>query len=252
MIIRFGKGKREREQRESEAGRQQLLSAMKMLGLEPSSSTAREMLGWTDSDDVDAVKQMVARAEQRVEEARRRGTSAREELELMVDLNSWRRQLETTPAAAKPSRPIPPARLHATRADESQDDNPIGATNDSREPDYVDAQRFAFTYDRVARGWSGEVARVVAWALLPFPSSPIPSRNLEEAIRNRCSQLAKELNRSQSSEFESLCFAERAAEDYVKIAKRFGDRHFAGEWNELLTEAIECGKRFPWRTSQSD
>jgi len=244
MIIRFGKGKREREQRESEAGRQQLLSAMKMLGLEPSSTTAREMLGWTGSDDVDAVKQMVARAEQRLEEARRRGTSAREELELMVDLNSWRRQLGTTPEAAKPSRPIPPTRLQATHVDESQDENPIDVTHDSREPDYVDAQRFAFVYERLDRGWSGEVARVVAWALLPFPSSPIPSRDLEEAIRNRCSQLAKELSRSQNSEFESLSFARSAAEDYVKIARRFGDSHFAGEWSELLTEVIECGERF--------
>lgn len=243
-MIRFGKGKREREKRESEAGRQQLLSAMKMLGLEPSSPTAREVLGWTDSDDVDAVKQMVARAEQRLEEARRRGVSAREELELMVDLNSWRRQLGTTPPAAKSSRPIPPAPLHATRTDESQDENPIGATNDSREPDYVDAQRFAFAYERVARGWSGEVARVVAWALLPFPSSPIPSHDLEEAIRVRCSQLAKELNRSQNSESESLNRAGRAAKDYVKIAKRFGDSHLVEEWSKLLTESIECEGRF--------
>ena len=118
------------------------------------------------------------------------------------------------------------------------------ATNDSHDLDYVDAQRFAFAYDRISTGWSKEVARVVSWALLPFPSSPIPSRELEKQVRNRCAQLAKELRPSQNSELESLGFAQDAAEDYVKIAKRLGDRHFVDEWHELLTEAIECGKRF--------
>lgn len=244
MIIRFGKGSREREQRESELRRQQLLSAMKMLGLEPSSSTAREMLGWSERDDVDAGERMITRAEETLEEARRRGVSAREELELMVDLNSWRKQLRTATELPRPSRPTPPMRSQATHASETNDEIVFDATNDSHDLDYVDAQRFAFAYDRISTGWSKEVARVVSWALLPFPSSPIPSRELEKQVRNRCAQLAKELRTSQNSELESLGFAQDAAEDYVKIAKRLGDRHFVDEWHELLTEAIECGKRF--------
>jgi len=248
MVIRFGKGRRERELRQSELGRQQLLSAMKMLGLEPSSPTAREMLGWTESDDVDAVEQKIVRAEERLEEARRRGVSARDELELMVDLNSWRKQLGAAtelPKSSRPSRPTPPIRSQTTQESPADDEIAVGVADDSGDHDYVDAQRFAFAYERISAGWSKETARVVSWAILPFPSSPVPSRELEKLIRTRCSQLAKELRRSQSSELESLGFAQSAAEDYVKIAKRLGDRHFAGEWNELLIEAIECGKRFP-------
>lgn len=245
MIIRFGKSRREREEREAELKRQQLLSAMKMLGLEPSSPTAREMLGWTEDDDADSVEKMIERAEKRLKDARLRGVSAREELELMVDLNSWRKQLGTATEQPRPSRPTPPKRHQTTDQSETEDEIANSAADDSGNLDYVDAQRFAFAYERISSGWSKEVARVVSWALLPFPSSPEPSFELEKLVRNRCSQLAKELRQSQNSEHQSLGFARRAAEDYVKIANRLGERHFAEKWNELRMEATECGKRFP-------
>ena len=103
--------------------------------------------------------------------------------------------------------------------------------------DNAGAQRFAFIYDRVRRGWSGEIAGPVAWALMPFDDSPVPPRPLEKQVRKRSRSYAKELRNAQHDQNLSLSLAISVAGDYVSIARQNDSQYFVDLWQKLKDQA---------------
>lgn len=103
--------------------------------------------------------------------------------------------------------------------------------------DNAGAQRFAFIYDRVRRGWSGEIAGPVAWALMPFDDSPVPPRPLEKQVRKRSRSYAKELRNAQHDQNLSLSLAISVAGDYVSIARQHDSQYFVDLWQKLKDQA---------------
>ena len=92
-------------------------------------------------------------------------------------------------------------------------------------------------YDRLQKGWSGEIAGPVAWALIPFDDSPVPPRSLEKQIRKRCKSYAKELRNTQHDQNRSLSLAISAAEDYVNFARQNDSQYFVDLWQKLKNQA---------------
>ena len=103
--------------------------------------------------------------------------------------------------------------------------------------DIARANRMAFVLDRLRKGWSGEVAGPVSWALIPFDDSPVPPRSLEKNVRKRCKSYARELREVQNDQFASLDFAISVANDYVNLAKEANAPYFVDLWENLRDQA---------------
>ena len=103
--------------------------------------------------------------------------------------------------------------------------------------DRAGQQRFAFVFDRLQKGWTGEVAGPVAWALIPFDDSPVPPRSLEKMVRKRCKAYAKEIRSTQHDQFASLNHAISAAMDYVSFARQVDSKYFVELWGKLVDQA---------------
>jgi len=103
--------------------------------------------------------------------------------------------------------------------------------------DRAGQQRFTFIFDRIQKGWTGEVAGPVAWALIPFDDSPVPPRALEKQVRKRCKSYAKEIRSTQYDQFASLALAIQAANDYVSFARQADSQYFVDLWTKLVDQA---------------
>ena len=102
---------------------------------------------------------------------------------------------------------------------------------------HAQSMRFAFIYDRLNQGWTGETAGPVSWALIPFDDAPVPPRALEKLVRKRARTFAKDIRSQQQDQFKSLSLALDAAKDYISYAHQIDSPYFIDFWEKLRLQA---------------
>jgi len=104
--------------------------------------------------------------------------------------------------------------------------------------------RFAFVYDRLMKGWSADIAGLVARVVFPFDDSPVPPRSLEKQVRKRSRKFAREARKAKHDQNLSLSLAISVAEDYVNIARQNDSEYFVNLWQNLKDQIDELLNSF--------